>query len=105
MYDIVAYEENGQYYADLIITGPDTEINVKTQLYGDDQWVSLVLVGYNPEHKSGLEEMENEVLLSLRKEGENIYTYWGRSEMTQLLLNNYTTYYHSNQYFKIAEED
>lgn len=103
-YDVIVYEENEQYYADLIITGSNTEINVKTQLYGDDQWVSLVLVGYNPEHKSGLEDMENEVLLSLRKQGENIYTYWGLSEMTRLLLNNYTTYYHSNQYFSKVEE-
>lgn len=58
-----------------------TGINLRAKLYGNNKWACLVLVGYNPEHKSGLEDMENEVLLSLRKQGENIYTYWGLSEM------------------------
>lgn len=104
-YDMNVYEENGEYYANLAITGEETEINVKTQLYGDEQWASFILVGYNSEHKSGLEDMENEVLFSLRKQEEDIYTYWGTWDMTELMLNDgYLRYYQTHYYFEKVEE-
>lgn len=104
-YNMTVYEENGEYYANLAITGEETEINVKTQLFGDEQWASFMLVGYNPEHKSGLEEMENEILFSLRKQEEDIYTYWGIRDMTKLILNNdYSRCYHTHYYFEKVEE-
>lgn len=99
-YDIMIYEENGQYCADLRIIGRDIGIDVKTKIYGNEEWVSLVLAEYNPEHKSGLEEMENGVLLSLRKQGEDIYTYWGGWPVTKLLSDDRYIYYDSNQFFK-----
>lgn len=99
-YDITIYEENGQYYADLRITGGDIGIDVKTHIYGNEEWVSLVLSEYNPGHKLGLEEMENGVLLSMRKQGEDIYTYWGGWPVTELLSDNRFVYYDSNQFFE-----
>ena len=99
-YDITIYEENGQYYADLKITGGDTGIDIKTHIYGNEEWISLVLAEYNPGHESGLEEMENGVLLSLRKQGEDIYTYWGGRPVTKLLSEDRFVYYESNHFFK-----
>ena len=107
-YDIRIYEENGQYYADLRISGRDIGIDVKAQIYGNNEWVSLVLAGYNPGHESGLEEMENGVLLSLRKQGEDIYTYWGGRDVTKLLNDDdygYLVYYDTVQFFeKVVDE-
>ena len=107
-YDITIYEENGHYYEDLSITGGDTGIDVKAQIYGNEEWVSLALAEYNPGHELGLEEMENGVLLSLRKQGQNIYTYWGGRPVTKLLNYrgyDYFTYYDSNKFFiKMTDE-
>lgn len=107
-YDITIYEEDGQYYADLKISGGGIGIDVKAKPFGNDEWISLVLIGYNPGHKSGLETMENGVLLSLRKQGEDIYTYWGGRDVTELLSDSnygYFAYYDSVRFFeKIGEE-
>ena len=107
-YDINIYKENDQYYADVVVNGQMTGINLKARLYGSDEWISLVLIGYNPGHKSGLETMENGVLLSLRKQGEDIYTYWGGRDVTELLSDSsygYFAYYDSVRFFeKIGEE-
>lgn len=100
-YDITIYEEDRQYYADLSISGKDIGVDVKTQIYGNDEWISLVLTGYNTWHESGLEEMGNGVLLSLRKQGEDICTYWGGWDVTKLLNDyDYFTYYDSVHFFK-----
>lgn len=104
-YDITIYEENGQYYADLRITGGDTGIDVNTHIYGNEEWISLVLAEYNPEHELGLEEMESGVLLSLRKQGENIYTYWGGRPVTKLLSDDCFVYYDSNHFFKQSQDE
>ena len=101
-YDITIYEENGQYYGDLRISGEDIGIDVKAQIYGNDEWISLVLVEYNSEHESGLEDMENSVLLSLRSQGEEIYTYWGGKPVTNLLNDDPFVYYDSNLFFAKA---
>lgn len=107
-YDITIYEEDGQYYADLKISGGDIGIDVKAKLYGNDEWISLVLTGYNPGHESGLEEMKNGVLLSLRKQGDDIYTYWGGRDVTELLNDDgygYFVYYDSVQFFEKIEDE
>ncbi|MBD5097767.1 MAG: hypothetical protein HDT40_12400, partial [Lachnospiraceae bacterium] len=98
-YDITIYEENGQYYGDLRISGENIDIDVKAQIYGNDEWISLVLMEYNSEHESGLEDMENCVLLSLRSQGEEIYTYWGGKPVTNLLNDDPFVYYDSNLFF------
>lgn len=103
-YHLTVYEENGEYYADFVITGQETEINVKTQLYGDEQWASFILAENNSELNIGLDEAENEVLFSLRKQGEHIYTYWGIRELTKLMLNDsYLRYYLTHYYFEKVE--
>lgn len=77
VYDINIYKENGQCYANVVVNGHMIGVNVKAQVYGDEEWISLVLMEYNPDHVMGLSEMKNNVILSLRKEEEDIYTYWG----------------------------
>lgn len=106
-YDLTIYKEEGQYYADVLISGKDTTIDVKARLYGDEEWISLVLVEYNQGHVAGWEGLENSVLFSLRKQKEDIYTYWGEDDITQDLFEWhfthyewYSTYYDSNQYFE-----
>ena len=107
-YDITIYEEGGQYNADLRISGGDIGIDVKAELYGNDEWISLVLAGYDPEPESGLENMKNGVLLSLRKQGDDIYTYWGGQNVTEWLNDNgydCFEYYDSLHFFeKIGEK-
>lgn len=52
--------------------------------------------------------MENVVLLSLRKQGDDIYTYWGGRDVTELLNDNgygYLVYYDSVQFFEKIEEE
>lgn len=107
-YDLIIYEENGQYYGDVVMNGNDNTIDVKVRVYGDEEWISLVLAGYNPGHVSGLEGMENSVLFSLRKQGKDIYTYWGEEDVVINLIEGDTVhydtvYYKSNQYFEKAE--
>ena len=90
------------------MSGGGIGIDVKAKPFGNDEWISLVLIGYNLGHKSGLETMENGVLLSLRKQGEDIYTYWGGRDVTELLSDSsygYFAYYDSVRFFeKIGEE-
>lgn len=108
-YALVIYEEEGEYYGDVVINGNDNTIDVKVRVYGDEEWISLVLVGYNPGHVTGLEGMENSVLFSLRKQKKDIYTYWGEEDVVINLIEGDrvqydTIYYKSNQYFeKVAD--
>lgn len=85
-YDVKIYKEDEQYYADVVINGHMTAIDVKAQVYGDDEWISLVLREYNSDHITGLSYMENTIMFSMRREEEQIYTYWG--VLTPLLLEN-----------------
>lgn len=107
-YHLDIYEKDGCYYGDLVITGNGMDVCVKTQLHGDAQWAGFVLEEYYPEHKSGLENMENMVLLSLRRQGENLYTYWGTWDVTKTFPNGRNSYdryyYHSHLFFETIEE-
>lgn len=86
IYDINVYKENDAYYADVEINGQMTAINLKTRLYGNAEWASLVIVEYYPEHVTGISEMEDNVILSLRRQNDKIYTYWGEYRVTYPLL-------------------
>ena len=78
-YNLNVYQENdGAYYADLMIDGQTTAIYLQAKVYGDEEWISLV---YNKELEGNMfhrdKNEENSVLFSMRKEGDVIYTYWG----------------------------
>lgn len=107
-YEMELYKENDRYYADVKADGHMTGINLRAKLYGNDEWVSLVIDEYYPEHKSGLENMENMVLLSLRRQGENLYTYWGTWDVTKTFPNGRNSYdryyYRSHSFLKTIEE-
>lgn len=97
-YHIDIYEENDGYYADIVINGPDTGIDLKARIYGDEEWISLVLMDYNAGHENGWEDLENSVLFSLRRQGEKIYTYWGEDRVLYPLLDSSMTYHYSDEY-------
>lgn len=103
-YHIDIHEENSEYYADIVISGPDLGIDVKAQIYGDEEWISLVLMDYNSGHVNGWEDLENSVLFSLRRQGDKIYTYWGEHRVTYPLLMRYISYWESNEYFMKVEK-
>ena len=98
------YNEDGQYYGDMITSGLDTDMEVKLKIYGDEQWISLVLSEIKSEDTEKLEDMKEMVLFSLGKQDEQVYTYWGGEDMTRLLTKDYLTYYRSNCYFEADTE-
>ena len=98
------YNEDGQYYGDMITSGLDTDMEVKLKIYGDEQWISLVLSEIKSEETEKLEDMKEMVLFSLGKQDEQVYTYWGGEDMTRLLKKDYLTYYRSNCYFEAVTE-
>lgn len=85
-YEIRIYEENGNYYADFYQDGQTTMVRAKAKVYGDNEWISLVFEEYLPDHNIGLNCKGDCVLLSFRREDQNIYTYWG--ETVPLLYDN-----------------
>ena len=94
------YNEDGQCYGDMITNGLDTDMEVKLKIYGDEQWISLVLSEIKSEDTEKLEDKKEMVLFSLGKQDEQVYTYWGGEDMTRLLKKDYLTYYRSNCYFE-----
>ena len=98
------YNEDGQYYGDMITNGLDTDMEVKLKIYGDEQWISLVLSEIKSEETEKLEDMKEMVLFSLGKQDEQVYIYWGGEDMTRLLKKDYLTYYRSNCYFEAVTE-
>ena len=98
------YNEDGQYYGDMITSGLDTDMEVKLKIYGDEQWISLVLSEIKSEETEKLEDIKEMVLFSLGKQDEQVYTYWGGEDMTRLLKKDYLTYYRSNCYFEAVTE-
>jgi len=80
-YEITIYEENGNYYADMVIDGRMTMIQWKSVIQGDNQSISLILDSYSPESMLGLYEI-GDVLVILKKKENEILTYWVELEPT-----------------------
>ena len=78
-YHIQIYENEGSYYADLEISGHMTYTKIRAGVYGDEECINLVFLEYLPENM-GNEIYDDCELLSFRKDGEDIYTYWGKVE-------------------------
>lgn len=78
-YYIEIYQsDNNYYYADIEIDGQTTLARIQAIVYGGKNWASLVFSEYLPSHISGgITDEENGVLISFKKEGNDIFTYWG----------------------------
>jgi hypothetical protein len=77
-YEMTIYEENGYYFADIKRDEPTLPYptEIKSQVYGSEEWISLVAVEHDHYILSPLSAFDN-VLLSLRRDNAGIYTYWG----------------------------
>jgi len=94
LYKITIYEEKGEYFANIEIDGDYfhslyyedegedkdfTMMRVKSQVFGNENWISLTLLEYfNHGILKSNSESSNDVLISFRREKSDIYTYWGR---------------------------
>lgn len=85
-FEISICEEESGYYADIRIVGQTTDVHAKARVYGGEEWISLVLEEYLPDNMIGLNAEPGSVLLSFRKEGEMLYTYWG--EIVPMIIDN-----------------
>ena len=56
-----------------------TYTKIRAGVYGDEECINLVFLEYLPENM-GNEIYDDCELLSFRKDGEDIYTYWGKVE-------------------------
>ena len=80
-YEVTIYEDNGEYLANILVdhweSAPNMPVyNFLTKIYGNDEWISLVLISDNGDYLSTGTYIYS-VLLSFRREGSDIYTYWG----------------------------
>lgn len=78
-YSIEVYKGEKDYFANMEIMGQTTMASVEAKVYGDREWISFVFIGYADDNITGVYE-KDDVLLSLRKDGNEIYTYWGKIE-------------------------
>lgn len=99
-YVLDIYNEDGQYYGDMVISGVDKDMKVKLKIYGDEQWISLVLSEVESDSTEKLENMKEMVLFSLGEQDGQVYTFWGGLDMTMLLDADSFSYYDNNCYFE-----
>lgn len=85
-YKITIYQEEEEHFADIKMTGQTTQASIRAEVYGNDEWISLVFQQYLPDHVMGGINDTSSVLLSFRKEESDIYTYWG--ELKPMLYEN-----------------
>lgn len=77
-YTILIYKEGDSVCAEVSIDGQTTMAHAKAKIYGSDSWISLVFDEYYPDHTvGGFMNDGHSVLISFRKEGADILTYWG----------------------------
>jgi len=75
-YSITVYEEQGMYYANVVIDGNHTMLRVRALLQGDSESIDLIFYSYLP---GNLHERFDggDILLTFTKEGDDIITTWG----------------------------
>ena len=83
-YKIEICQEEDVFYAYYYQCGHNFYLNNKAIVYGNNEWISIVL-GESLDDNSYFNGISSEVILSLRMDGDKIYTYWG--EYTEPLLN------------------
>ena len=77
-YKIVIYEENGKYFANIEIDYEVPPISkIQAKVFGNEEWISLTLLKYLNSGVLSSSSKPNDVLISFRRQGSEIYTYWG----------------------------
>jgi len=84
-YGICIYKEDKQYYAHIIMDGCQTMARWKTMVQGDDKSINLIFDSYLPDNLYEIYE-KGDILFTLKKSGDDIFTYWG--EYYPALLEN-----------------
>ena len=76
VYEIKIHEENGVYYADVILNGFQVYLNARALVQGDSESIDLVLYSYFPDTISEPFD-EGETLLTFAKIDGDMITKWG----------------------------
>ncbi len=82
-YKIEICKEEDAYYAYYYQCGQNFYLNNKGRVYGSNEWISIIF-GETLDDNTYFDEIHDEVIISLRMDGDKIYTYWG--EYTEPLL-------------------
>ena len=97
-YEIEIYKKDDNYYAEIAIDGQTTLVRAKAKVEGNEDFIKLSFLQYLPNHRVGLCSEINDLLISFKKENEDIYTYWG--EIGPMLYKNEES---GNVYFEKVE--
>ncbi|MBD5555023.1 MAG: hypothetical protein HDQ95_06705 [Roseburia sp.] len=84
-FEITIYE-NG--YADIYVNGQTTFIQIRAKVYGSSEQISFVFSERLPGDATSREWDSSDVLLYFKKDGDDIYTYWGELKDTVLLYSD-----------------
>lgn len=79
-YHITVYKEANEYWAVVEIFGQTTMESIKARVFGCEDWISLSFAEYTSDNITGLGYEANDVLISLKREDDEIYTFWGKIE-------------------------
>ena len=73
-------------YADISVNGQTTCVEIRAKVSGNREEIKLIFEECLPEDMMGEDYWNgSDVLVSFRKDGDNIYTYWGALEAVVLL--------------------
>ena len=53
-------------------------IKIKSKVFGNKEWVSIILLEYLDKGILSSDSKKNDLLISFRRENSDIYTYWGK---------------------------
>ena len=79
-YDINIYEDDGNYYGEIINDGWQTQVRMLTQIKGTDDAIDIIYIETSPgDSQYGKYERfdKGDILLSFKRENEKIITTWG----------------------------
>lgn len=85
-YYLKIYEDNDKYYADIEIDGNLTMTRIRAELAGDKNWISLLYLCSLQDNMFVDFYSKNSVLLSLKKDDAQVYTYWGEIQPMLLVI-------------------
>jgi hypothetical protein len=84
-YEINIYENEGSYYADVVIDDFQTMNKLRAKIKGDSNSIDFIFDSYLPEN-IGEPYIEGDVLFSFEQDGADILTKWG--DLTAELVEN-----------------
>lgn len=84
---VIQIYENG--YADISIDGQTTCVSIRAEVHGNRKEISLVFAEYLPADVTSGDYWDySDVLVSFRRVGDDIYTYWGELKPFVLLYDD-----------------